>query len=232
MNTGATTANILLSFHDTSGNPLNLRFEICKNTLASGESGSCFSPLGDNGLPADENAITEGTFIADTIPAGGSSFARTFINGPRLVGYATLLSQPERAVAVSANFNQQAARSDGSLRPLFSASVPLSTSVQKKFFVPALNAGTTATLAIVSVAGGSVNFRALGSGGTQLCTASRSTTVGEALAFLIGAPNFLPCAAGRETLIEVTGQALSGVGFTFLGEAFSTQPVYGPAPAP
>ncbi len=140
------------------------------------------------------------------------------------------MSQPANSVAISANFNQQEAKADGSLRELFTASVPLSTSLQTKFFAPALNAGSTATLAIVSVAGGAVNLRALNSNGTELCTVSKNTNVGEAVAFLIAAQDFLPCTANRETVVEVSGQALAGVAFTFLGESFATQPVFGPTP--
>ena len=230
INLSAGPASIQMSFVGTDGNPLPLNFELCDNDLAAGEQGTCFSALGNDGLPTDQNAISNGTFLLDTLPVGGVSFARTFINGARTFGYAKILSQPAGAIAVSANFNQQEAKPDGTLRELFTASVPLSTSVQEKFFVPALNAGSTATLAVVSVAGGMVNFRALNSNGAELCTTNRNTTVGEALAVVIAANDFLPCTANRETVVEVTGQALAGVGYTFLGEAFSTQPVYGPVP--
>jgi hypothetical protein len=230
MNISASPASVQVAFVGTDGNPLTLKYELCRNSLPTGGQGSCFAQLGADGLPMDAGVISEGTFMSDTLPVGGIAYARTFINGPRVFGYATVLSQPSNGVAVSANFNQQEAKPDGTLRELFTASVPLSTSLHTKFFSPSLDATSTATLAIVSVGGGQVNFRARNSAGTELCFASRATLVGEALAFSIGAPDFLPCAQSRETVIEVTGQALAGVAFTFLGEAFSTQPVYGPVP--
>jgi hypothetical protein len=232
MNISASPASVQVAFIGTDGSPLTLKYELCKNSLPSGGQGSCFSQLGNDGLPMDAGAISEGTFMSDTLAVGGIAYARTFINGARVFGYATVLSQPANGVAVSANFNQQEAKPDGTLRELFTASVPLSTSLHTKFFSPALDASSIATLAIVSVAGGQVTFRARNSVGTELCFASRATLVGEALAFSIGEPDFLPCAQGRETMIEVSGQALAGVAFTFLGDAFSTQPVYGPVPAP
>ena len=231
INISAGPASIQMSFVETDGSPLQMSFELCDNSLATGMQGSCFSALGSDGLPTDQGAISNGSFLLDTLPVKGVSYARTFINGPRTFGYARILSQPRDAIAVSANFSQQAAKGDGSPRELFTASVPLSTSLQSIFMVPALNAGSTATLAIVSVGGGMVLLRAFNSNGTELCSVTRNTTVGEALAFVLAAPDVLPCTANRETMVEVSGPALAGVGFTFLGEAFSTQPVYGPLPA-
>jgi hypothetical protein len=230
LNISGGPASLQMSFKGLDGSPLALNFELCDNDLAAGLTGSCFSPLGNDGLPTDEDAIDNGTFLLDVLPVGGVAFARTFINGPRTFGYATIQAQPAGAIAVSANFNQLAANPDGSLRPLFAASVPLSTSVQQKFFAPALNAGSTAALGVVSIAGGEVNLRALNSDGAELCTNSIDTTVGEAFANTVAA--LLPCTANRESMVEVTGEALAGVAYTFFAESFATQPVYGPVPAP
>jgi hypothetical protein len=166
------------------------------------------------------------------VGAKGAAFARTFpIGNPPQIGYAQITSAPARSVAVSATFNQVVPG-----RPLFQSFIPLSTSVHDQFFVPVLNGGSsTGSVAIVSLAEQEVGLTLRDRNGIVLCSATKMFTAGQHRAFVIKTDRELGCAPDRNTVLEVIGAlgGLAGVGVTAEDTgSFSTQPVYGPVPAP
>jgi hypothetical protein len=199
-------ASVQLSFFDSSGNPMVLDFE-------------------QDGTPGTA------TFLSKALGAKGSSFARTFPMGATKVGYARLQSTPENSVAVSATFNQAVTG-----RPLFQSFIPLSSAVQDRFLVPVLNTGpSTGSIAIVSLAAQEVTLTARDTNGVPMCSGTRMFAAGEHTAFIVRDFPALNCTANVDSILEVQGpeKALSGVGITAQDSgAFSTQPVYGPVPAP
>ena len=199
-------ALVQVSFFDSPGNPMVLDFE-------------------QDGTPGTA------TFISKALGAKGSSFARTFPMGATKVGYARVLSTPANSVAVSATFNQAV---EG--RPLFQSFIPLSSAVQDRFLVPVLDVGSsTGSVALVSLVAQQVTLTALDTNGVALCSGTRTFAAGEHAAFIVRDFPALSCTANQTTVLEVEGpeKALSGVGITAQDSgAFSTQPVYGPVPAP
>jgi hypothetical protein len=199
-------ASVQVSFFDSTGNPMVINFEL-------------------------DGAAGTASFLTKALGAKGSSFARTFPMGATQVGYARIQSTPADSIAVSATFNQAV---EG--RPLFQSFIPLSSGVQDRFLVPVLNAGpSTGAIAIVSLAAQTVTLTARDTTGVSLCSATRMFNAGEHTAFIVTDMAALSCTANRNTVLEVSGpqKALSGIGITAQDSgAFSTQPVYGPVPAP
>jgi len=199
-------ASVQISFFDSTGNPMVLDFV-------------------EDGTPVTAS------FLSKTLGAKGSSFARTFPMGATQVGYARVQSTPPNSIAVSATFNQ--AVTD---RPLFQSFIPLSSGVQDRFLVPVLNSGvSTGSVAIVSLVSQQVTLTARDTNGVALCSGTRMFAAGEHAAFVVSSLAALSCTANVDSILEVQGpeKALSGVGITAQDSgAFSTQPVYGPVPAP
>ena len=165
--------------------------------------------------------------LSAVIQGRGVSFATTSSSGPVRIGYATVVSAPEDAVAVSSAFSQIVPG-----RPLFKAFVPLSSVLHAEFFVPFLNSnGQTASLAILSLTPQSLSLIARNQSGIELCRASLSLGGGRHDAFILH--ERLPCTRGADGLLHVQGTALglSAFGLTAQDDgAFVTQPVYSAAP--
>ena len=183
-----------------------------------------------NGLPMTVTYIQDdvevtATTLTDTIAPGGIEFARTKLDGDQRIGYATVASTPPGSVVVGTAFNQVIPG-----RPIFQAFVPLSTSHHDRFSVPFLNRGpSTGSIAVVSRVEQDVHFAAKNNNGTVLCEDTQTFPEGQHVAFVIR--ERLPCTAGIDGVLEVTGTtpALSGFGITADDQgAFVTQPVYGP----
>ena len=217
MNMSSVAASFQLSFFDGAGNPMSLPFT----------------------LDGTENP--GGTFIGGRVAARGISFAMTSGTDVQ-VGYARITSTPPDSIAVSASFVQTIPG-----RPQFTASVPLSTALHDRFFVPVFNEGPfTASLAIVSLITQTVTFTARNPDGTvpnntsgAPCVFERAFAAGQHFQAIPTLPTTNPlglgfdCLDGRNAVIEISGTdiGLAGVGITAVDSgAFITQPIFGPVP--
>lgn len=200
-------ADVLISYFDANGDPLSLP-----------------------GLLDDGVSVGDFVGIADTIPGRAIRFGDTWpFDEPVQMGYAIVESDPLDSIAVIATYNNLVPGSR-----LFQASVPQTTRLHDRLFVPFDNVDDVrSSLALVSLTAQQVDIRARDFNGDVLCEQARFFNAGEHLPFLT--QDFLPCTAGLEGILEVFGSdtTLGGVGFTADDQgqgAFVTLPVFGDFP--
>ena len=207
MNITDSPADVAISYFDANGDPLPM------------------PSLLDDGV-----SIGDFVGIADTIPGRAIRFGDTWpFDEPMQAGYAIVESAPPDSVAVIATYNNLVPGSR-----LFQASVPQTTRLHDRLFVPFDNADEVrSSIALVSLTAQQVNIRARDFNGDVLCEQGRFFNAGEHFPFLTEA--FLPCTLGAEGIVEVFGSdtTLGGVAFTAddLGVgAFVTLPAFGDFP--
>ena len=200
-------ADVVISYFDANGDPMPM------------------PSLLDDGV-----SIGDFVGIADTIPGRAIRFGDTWpFDEPMQAGYAIVESDRLDSIAVIATYNNLVPGSR-----LFQASVPQTTRLHDRLFVPFDNADEVrSSIALVSLTAQQVDIVARDFNGDVLCEEARFFNAGEHFPFLT--EDFLPCTAGFEGLVEVFGSdtTLGGVAFTAddqgLG-AFVTLPAFGDMP--
>ena len=200
-------ADVVISYFDANGDPMALP-----------------------SLLDDGKGVGEFVGIADTVPGRAIRFGDTWpFDSPVQMGYAIVESDPPDSVAVIATYNNLVPGSR-----LFQASVPQTTSLHDRLFVPFDNVDDVrSSLALVSMTAQQVDIRARDFNGDVLCELTRFFNAFEH--FPIGTQDLLSCTEAQEGVLEILGSdtSLGGVGFTAddVGQgAFVTLPAFGDFP--